>query len=85
MAWMKQAIRLTRLPGKFDEYGNDITDLSDDAASAVTEASRQIVEAYDNMQQGIADAIENSISFLMNSAVVQRSHRNRLRPIWTVR
>ena len=48
---------------KFDEYGNDITDLSDDAASAVTEASRQIVEAYDNMQQGIADAIENSISF----------------------
>ena len=46
-----------------DEFGNDITDLSEEEAEAVTEASRQIVEAYDNMQQGIADAIENSISF----------------------
>lgn len=46
-----------------DEFGNDITGMTEEEAAAVTEASRQIVEAYDNMQQGIADAIENSISF----------------------
>ena len=46
----------------FDEYGNDITDLSEEQAAAVTEASKEIVEAYENMRDGIASSIEGSIS-----------------------
>ena len=46
----------------FDEYGNDITDLSEEQAAAVTEASKEIVEAYEKMRDGIASSIEGSIS-----------------------
>ena len=46
-----------------DKYGNDITGMTEEAAAAVTEATSQIIESYGNMRDGIADAIENSISF----------------------
>ena len=46
-----------------DKYGNDITGMSEEAAAAVTEATSQIIDAYGTMRDGIADAIEGSISF----------------------
>ena len=46
-----------------DKYGNDITGMTEEAAAAVTEATGQIIEDYGNMRDGIADAIENSVSF----------------------
>lgn len=46
----------------FDEFGNDITGLSEEAAAAVTEASQKIVDAYSDMRDGIADSIKGSMN-----------------------
>lgn len=46
----------------FDEYGNDITGMSEEQAAAVTEASQKIVDAYTDMRDGIADSIKGSMS-----------------------
>lgn len=47
---------------KFDEYGNNITNMTDEQVAAVAEASKEIVEAYENMREGIKSSIEGSIS-----------------------
>lgn len=47
---------------KFDEFGNNITGMTEEEAAAVTEASQKIVDAYENMRDGIASAVEGSIS-----------------------
>lgn len=46
----------------FDEYGNDITGMSEEQADAVTEASKKIVDAYSDMRDGIEDSIKGSMS-----------------------
>lgn len=47
---------------KFDEFGNNITGMTEEEAAAVAEASQKIVDAYENMKDGIASAVEGSIS-----------------------
>ncbi len=46
----------------YDEYGNDITDMSEEQAAAVTEASAKIVDAYQDMRDGVASSIKDSMS-----------------------
>lgn len=46
----------------FDQFGNDISGLSDEAAAEVTEASQKIVDAYSDMRDGIADSIKGSMN-----------------------
>ncbi|MFR8171209.1 MAG: phage tail tape measure protein [Marvinbryantia sp.] len=45
-----------------DEYGNDLTGLSEEEAAAVTAASEKIAEAYSNMRDSIAGSIEGTVS-----------------------
>lgn len=55
----KEAEETSRI---FDEFGNDITNMSEEQAAAVTEASREIAEAYQGMRDSIADSIKGSVS-----------------------
>lgn len=45
-----------------DEFGNDITNMSEEEAAAVTESSRQIQEAYEEMVDSISNSISQSIN-----------------------
>lgn len=45
-----------------DEYGNDLTGLSQEEAEAVTAASKEIADAYNDMRDSIAGSMEGAVS-----------------------